>query len=352
MEQANLLALTDAGAVLPLQRAAVRAFNEAENTRGVTVAAAEAAHAAAASEAGQVAARRRSNASQAQEDASKAALAGVQEAMRRKDAVLKEEVAPAVKQAHEARDKVLPILERAAIGWIRDPERVDVPAAPDAGARLKDAVARTEAGVQPLINAGQALEKWNQTRARLLSLGVIAAFLILIMLWAVYRQKTLQRDGTAVSTTETRVVPAVPAPAPPTAVPPTESVLPRITLQYQARQDAGKVAEIQRALQQRDGWRVGSPEQVLPDAVNRAEVYGGVRFFFEEDSVLARSVCEVIRKELAERGYDVTFPLWPMVTLQRQGHFRARRGLIEVWVSPLPSPITGGDPTRMGRCGR
>jgi len=97
---------------------------------------------------------------------------------------------------------------------------------------------------------------------------------------------------------------------------------------------------------------VGSPERVLPDAVNRAEVYGGVRFFFEEDSVLARSVCEVIRNELAERGYDVTFPLWPMVTLQRQGHFRARRGLIEVWISPLPPPITGGDPARMGRCGR
>ena len=129
-------------------------------------------------------------------------------------------------------------------------------------------------------------------------------------------------------------------------------VSPRITLQYQERGDAGAVTEVFEVLNDRAGWRVGAPERVLPSGDNRPEVYGGVRFFFEEDSALARTVCEAIRTELAQRGYDVTFPLWPMITLQRQGHFRASRGLIEVWVSPLPQPVTGGNPAQMGRCGR
>lgn len=152
--------------------------------------------------------------------------------------------------------------------------------------------------------------------------------------------------------------PTIPEPAPaspdPAAAgePEVATVSPRITLQYQTREDAGTVTELYEALKQRSDWRVGSPERVLPAGDNRPEVYGGVRFYFEEDSVLARTVCDAVRRELAERGYDVTFPIWPMVTLQRQGYFHARRGLIEVWISPLPQPTPGGDPVQMGRCGR
>jgi hypothetical protein len=130
------------------------------------------------------------------------------------------------------------------------------------------------------------------------------------------------------------------------------AVSPRITLQYQTRSDAETVSDLYEALKQRSDWRVGSPERVLPAGDNKPEVYGGVRFYFEEDSVLARTVCDAVRRELAERGYDVTFPIWPMITLQRQGYFQARRGLIEVWISPLPQPTPGGDPAQMGRCGR
>ncbi|HLL47722.1 MAG TPA: hypothetical protein VK399_13510 [Longimicrobiaceae bacterium] len=158
--------------------------------------------------------------------------------------------------------------------------------------------------------------------------------------------------GPAVSApTPSESAPASPDPAAPGELD-VAAVSPRITLQYQMREDAATVSDVHKALKQQSGWKVGSPERVLPAGDNKPEVYGGVRFYFEEDSVLARTVCDVVRRELAQRGYDVTFPLWPMVTLQRQGYFRARRGLIEVWISPLPQPTPGGDPAQMGRCGR
>lgn len=126
----------------------------------------------------------------------------------------------------------------------------------------------------------------------------------------------------------------------------------RITLQFQNADDRQTVSRVRLALRQRDDWRVGSPEQVLPAGENRPETYGGVRYFFEGDSVLARVVCTAVQGELAQHGYTVTMPLWPMVTRQRLGLFNARPGLIEVWISPLPEPARGGGLVQPGQCGR
>lgn len=126
----------------------------------------------------------------------------------------------------------------------------------------------------------------------------------------------------------------------------------RVTIQYQNRGDRQTVSRLRLALRQHDEWRVGSPEQVLPAGENRPETYGGVRYFFEGDSALARAVCIEVQAELARRGYSVTMPLWPMVTRQRQGLFNARPGLIEVWISPLPPLAQGGGPVQPGQCGR
>jgi len=125
----------------------------------------------------------------------------------------------------------------------------------------------------------------------------------------------------------------------------------RITLQYQDPGDRQTVSRVRLALKQHDDWRVGTPEHVLPAGENRPETYGGVRYFFEGDSVLARVVCTRVQAELARRGYTVTMPLWPMLTRQRLGLFHARPGLIEVWISPLPAPAPGGS-VQPGQCGR
>jgi uncharacterized protein YraI len=126
----------------------------------------------------------------------------------------------------------------------------------------------------------------------------------------------------------------------------------RITLQYQDPSDQQTVSRVRLALREHGDWRVGSPEHVLPAGENRPETYGGVRYFFEGDSVLARIVCTNVQAELARRGYTVTMPLWPMLTRQRLGLFHARPGLIEVWISPLPAPAPGGGPVQPGQCGR
>ncbi len=126
----------------------------------------------------------------------------------------------------------------------------------------------------------------------------------------------------------------------------------RITLQYQDRGDRQTVSRVRLALRQHGDWRVGSPEHVLPAGENRPETYGGVRYFFEGDSVLARAVCTEVQAEMARHGYSVAMPLWPMVTRQRLGLFNARPGLIEVWISPLPPPASGGGPVQPGQCGR
>ncbi|HYR08728.1 MAG TPA: SH3 domain-containing protein [Longimicrobium sp.] len=125
---------------------------------------------------------------------------------------------------------------------------------------------------------------------------------------------------------------------------------PRVTLQYQLTSDRQIVADVQEALGQHAEWRVGEPERVLPAGENRPEVYGGLRYYFESDLPLARAVCMEVVSELARQGMTVTMPLWPMVTGQREGRFNASPGLIEVWISPLPS-ATGG-PAPMGQCGR
>jgi uncharacterized protein YraI len=126
----------------------------------------------------------------------------------------------------------------------------------------------------------------------------------------------------------------------------------RITLQYQDAGDRQTLSGVRLVLKQNGEWRVGSPEQVAPAGENRPETYAGVRYFFEGDSVLARVVCTEVQAELARRGYQVTMPLWPMLTRQRLGLFNARPGLIEVWISPLPDPAPGGGPVQPGRCGR
>lgn len=126
----------------------------------------------------------------------------------------------------------------------------------------------------------------------------------------------------------------------------------RITIQYQDARDRQTVSRVRLALGQHNYWRVGSPERVLPAGENRPETYGGVRYFFEGDSVLARRVCTEVQAELARHGYTAAMPLWPMVTRQRLGLFNARPGLIEVWISPLPPPASGRDPVQPGRCGR
>ena len=118
------------------------------------------------------------------------------------------------------------------------------------------------------------------------------------------------------------------------------------------RRPTDGLARARSALKQRGDWRVGSPEHVLPAGENRPETYGGVRYFFEGDSVLARAVCTEVQAEMARHGYSVAMPLWPMVTRQRLGLFNARPGLIEVWISPLPPPASGGGPVQPGQCGR
>lgn len=126
-----------------------------------------------------------------------------------------------------------------------------------------------------------------------------------------------------------------------------------ITLQYQARGDADDLRAVYDTLTQHGGWRVSRPEPVQPAGENTAATYGGVRYYFSEDSARARVVCETVIASLAQQGYTVTLPLWPMVTGQRLGRFRASRGLIEVWISPLPQPPL--DPKlrpRIGQCGR
>jgi hypothetical protein len=138
---------------------------------------------------------------------------------------------------------------------------------------------------------------------------------------------------------------AAPVPEPPPG--PT-----RITLQYQEPADRQTVLRVRTSLKEHPDWRVGSPEHILPAGENRPETYGGVRYFFEGDSVLARVVCTEVQAELARRGYTVTMPLWPMLTRQRLGLFHARPGLIEVWISPLPAGVPGGGPAQPGPCGR
>lgn len=144
-----------------------------------------------------------------------------------------------------------------------------------------------------------------------------------------------------------RLVPGALPPVPPASSTPVQ---PRITLQYQAPGDRGQVDAVQQALRSRPEWRVGEPEHVLPTAENRAEVYGGLRFYFESDLELARAVCGQVVAELARRGMTVTMPLWPMVTGQREGRFHASPGLIEVWISPLPAAASA--PAPPGQCGR
>jgi uncharacterized protein YraI len=154
--------------------------------------------------------------------------------------------------------------------------------------------------------------------------------------WASRRYLTESPDG---QDARTSAVPFVPGPT-------------RITLQYQDPVDRQTVSRVRLALRHHEGWRVGSAEHILPAGENRAETYGGVRYFFEGDSVLARVVCTGVQAELARRGYTVTMPLWPMVTRQRLGLFNARPGLIEVWISPLPPSAPSGEPVPPGQCGR
>jgi hypothetical protein len=126
----------------------------------------------------------------------------------------------------------------------------------------------------------------------------------------------------------------------------------RITLQYQTPGDRDNLLNVYRTLQLRDGWRVDLPERVLPQGENIPETYGGVRYYFAEDSTRARIVCEAVVATLARQGYTVMLPLWPMTTGQQQGLFHARRGLIEVWISPLPErPLEPALRPRVGRCG-
>lgn len=127
----------------------------------------------------------------------------------------------------------------------------------------------------------------------------------------------------------------------------------RISLQYQLPRDADNLAAIRSALEGHSDWRVVGTERVLPAGENKPETYAGVRFFFESDSVLARTVCEEVVAEFGRQGYSVTLPIWPMLTRQRLGLFQARPGLIEVWVDPLPdSPAPREERPLPGQCGR
>ncbi len=128
------------------------------------------------------------------------------------------------------------------------------------------------------------------------------------------------------------------------------STRPRVTVQYQRHTDLRTASSVRAALATREGWRATGPERVLPAGENRPETYAGIRYFFDEDSALAREVCRVVVAELARKGMRVTMPLWPMVTGQREGRFNAAPGLIEVWIAPLPPAAAG--PVPVGSCGR
>ncbi len=134
---------------------------------------------------------------------------------------------------------------------------------------------------------------------------------------------------------------------------PSSPIRTRITLQYQLPRDADNLAAIRAALKEHPTWRVSHPERALPAGENKPETYAGVRFFFESDSLLARTVCETVVAELGRQGYAVTLPLWPMLTRQRLGLFHARPGLIEVWIDPLPDrPAEPAQRPLSGQCGR
>jgi hypothetical protein len=167
--------------VLSLQRTAVRAFLEAERARSNVESEANAGHTAAVCGANDAATFRCRAAAEILERVETSASIAVSAASEQRDAAVNGEIQLAVKQADDARERALPALERIGMGWVLDTERAPVPAAPDAAAQLGDAVGRTEAAVQPVIDAVNHLEEWRRIRKWLLSYSAIAVAIVLIV---------------------------------------------------------------------------------------------------------------------------------------------------------------------------
>ena len=157
--------------VLAFQRAALRAFGEAERTRTATDLAVEEVHSAIVDEAEDAAAVRRNESERALHQVETTAASAVDAASHGRDAGVEKEVRPAVRLANEARDRALPALERVGLGWPAQLRNIDLPLTDHVTAELRAAVVRTEAAVEPLIDAVGAAERWGKSRNSLIKLS-------------------------------------------------------------------------------------------------------------------------------------------------------------------------------------
>lgn len=203
------------------QRAALRVFRDAEREREAAENAARHSTAVAVSEARASTHERRDQAARALEQAQASARRGEAEAAERHRVALEREVGPAVKQASEARDRVLPLLERTRVPWADAAIDLAAHTGADPAAQLREAVLRVEGAVQPLVDAVYALERGTVTRFKLVKL--VAAATILLGGWTIVRAaaRTPAESGhidTTAVVTDTAATTPLPAIVPPPVV--------------------------------------------------------------------------------------------------------------------------------------
>jgi hypothetical protein len=191
--------------VLASQREAFRVFREAERARAATDRAAEEAYSEIVRLAEDAAAARRSEAARALQQVEAATSSAVDVASQRGDAKMAKDVRSAVQLADEARDRALPVLGRVGLGWPAEPETIELPLAHHVTAELRAAVVRTEAAVQPLIDAVDAVAYLGQTRNSLIKLAAIIAAGLLVP-WLIIRISSREHDRAAVFADTTAVV--------------------------------------------------------------------------------------------------------------------------------------------------
>ena len=201
--------------VLASQRAALQVFLEAERTRTATELAIEEMHSAVLRKAADAAAVRLDKSARAlQEVETTSAFAGDAASHRRVTAV-EEEVGPAVRLANEARDHAMPALERLGMRWPAQLRNIDLPLTQRVTAELRAAVVRSEAAVEPLIDAVGAAERWRKSRNSLFKLSAVVTTGLWVA-WGIMRTTGREHDSAAVTPesafviTDTTAVPPAP----------------------------------------------------------------------------------------------------------------------------------------------